>query len=51
MKLKRKSKGAFFVISVNGKQMDSARNHKVATRKANNLRASVSGHIEIKRVS
>lgn len=51
MKLKKKGGGAFFIIRVNGKHVDSARNHKVATRKANSLRATVFGKIEIERVS
>lgn len=47
---KKKSTGQTFLILLNGRYVDSARNHKVATRLANALRGRVLGKIEIKKV-
>jgi len=48
---KKKRTGTIFLILLNGKVADQARNHKVATRKANRLRGKVPGSIEIKKIS
>ena len=48
---KKKPKGTVFLILLNGKKVDDACNHKVATRRANALRGKVLGKIEIKKVS
>ena len=48
---KKKPMGIIFLILLNGERIDSARNHKVATRRANALRGKVLGKIEIKKIS
>ncbi|MBI4224952.1 MAG: hypothetical protein HY617_01330 [Candidatus Sungbacteria bacterium] len=51
MMSKKKGVGVLFLILLNGKKVDDARNHKVAMRRANALRGKVLGKIEIKKVS